>query len=204
MLMKQLSYRKVKSYNPIHSILQEFSHIRLPIDLFKNKKLLLERRYKFNPLKRKENGSVSCSVLSMEFSRKEHWSVLPFLSPGDLSNPGTEPRSPALQADSLPRKLIEHNTKHYKNPTGSSPEQVAYAGICKALKPNSHSGTKAPRCSFCIIIRWLRLRTDGPNPRERLMSYIWDVNMLWGGSLSVYSSRKLWINHSCSAPHLES
>ena len=143
-------------------------------------------------------------VLVAQFSRREHWSVLPFPSPWDLSNPGTEPRSPALQADSLPRKLIEHNTKHYENPIGSSPEQVAYAGICKALKPNGHSGTKAPCCSFCIITRWLRLRTDGPIPRERLMSYIWDVNMLWGGSLSVYSSRKLWINHSCSAPHLES
>ena len=42
--------------------------------------------------------------LSMEFSRQEYWSGLPFLSPGDLSNPGIEPRSPALQADSLPSK----------------------------------------------------------------------------------------------------
>ena len=39
--------------------------------------------------------------LSMEFSRQEYWSGLLFPSPGDLSNPGTEPRSPALQADSL-------------------------------------------------------------------------------------------------------
>ena len=39
--------------------------------------------------------------LSMEFSRQEYWSGLPVPSPGDLSNPGTEPRSPALQADSL-------------------------------------------------------------------------------------------------------
>ena len=38
----------------------------------------------------------------MEFSRQEHWSGLPFSSPGDLPNPGTEPSSPALQADSLP------------------------------------------------------------------------------------------------------
>ena len=37
-----------------------------------------------------------------EFSRQEYWSGLPFLSPGDLPNPGSEPRSPALQADSLP------------------------------------------------------------------------------------------------------
>ena len=37
----------------------------------------------------------------MEFSRQEYWSVLPFPSPGELPNPGTEPRSSALQADSL-------------------------------------------------------------------------------------------------------
>ena len=40
--------------------------------------------------------------LSMEFSRQEYWSRQPFPSPGDLSNPGTEPQSPALQADSIP------------------------------------------------------------------------------------------------------
>ena len=40
--------------------------------------------------------------LSMGFSRQEYWGGLPFLSPGDLPNPGIEPRSPALQADSLP------------------------------------------------------------------------------------------------------
>ena len=39
---------------------------------------------------------------SMGFSRQEYWSGLPFPPPGDLPNPGTEPRSPALQADSLP------------------------------------------------------------------------------------------------------
>ena len=37
--------------------------------------------------------------LSMWFSRQEHWSGLPLPSPGDLPNPGTEPRPPALQAD---------------------------------------------------------------------------------------------------------
>ena len=40
--------------------------------------------------------------LSMEFSRQEYRSGLPFPSPVDLHNPGTEPRSPALQADGLP------------------------------------------------------------------------------------------------------
>ena len=39
--------------------------------------------------------------LSMGFSRQEYWSGLPCLPPGDLPNPEIEPRSPALQADSL-------------------------------------------------------------------------------------------------------
>ena len=47
---------------------------------------------------------------SMRFSRQEYWSGLPFPSPGDLPDPGIEPRSPALQADALlsepPEKLL--------------------------------------------------------------------------------------------------
>ena len=60
-------------------------------------------------------GCVSCTVvsysanawtgahqtLSMGFSRKEYWSGLTFPSPGDLPHPGTESRSPTLQADSV-------------------------------------------------------------------------------------------------------
>ena len=45
--------------------------------------------------------TVACQTpLSLVFSRQEYWSGLP--SPGDLPNPGIEPRSPVLQADSLP------------------------------------------------------------------------------------------------------
>ena len=47
--------------------------------------------------------TVACHTpLSMGFSRQESWSGLLFPTPGDLSDPGIEPRSPALQADSLP------------------------------------------------------------------------------------------------------
>ena len=46
--------------------------------------------------------TVACQApLSMEFSRKEHWSGLPFPSLGNLPIPGIDPASPALQADSL-------------------------------------------------------------------------------------------------------
>ena len=39
--------------------------------------------------------------LSVELSRQQYWSVLPFPSPEDLPNPRVEPVSPALQADAL-------------------------------------------------------------------------------------------------------
>ena len=42
---------------------------------------------------------------SMEFSRPESWSGYPFPSPGDLSDPGIELGSPALQVDSLSSEL---------------------------------------------------------------------------------------------------
>src|SRR5574341_460593 len=46
--------------------------------------------------------TVACQApLSMGFPRQEYWNGLPFPSPGDLPDPGIEPRSPALQADSL-------------------------------------------------------------------------------------------------------
>ena len=40
--------------------------------------------------------------LSMGFSRQEPWNGLPCFPPGGLPNPRIEPRSPTLQADSLP------------------------------------------------------------------------------------------------------
>ena len=60
-----------------------------------------------------KSESVSCSVvsawtvahqapLSMEFSGQEYWIELPVPPPGDLPDPGIEPGSPALKADSLP------------------------------------------------------------------------------------------------------
>ena len=45
--------------------------------------------------------------LSMEFSKQEYWSRLPFPSPEDLPDPGIKPLSPKLQADSLPTEPLE-------------------------------------------------------------------------------------------------
>ena len=50
--------------------------------------------------------TVACQApLSMRFSRQEDWSGLLFSYPGDLPDPGIEPQSPTLQADSFPTEL---------------------------------------------------------------------------------------------------
>ena len=53
--------------------------------------------------------------LSMGFSRQENWSGFPCPPPGDLPDPGIEPRSPALQVDALtsePPGKLSHKKEH--------------------------------------------------------------------------------------------
>ena len=57
--------------------------------------------------------------LSMEFSRQEYWSGLPFPSPGDVPDSGIKPEYPALQANSLlsdPTGLVWLYTDQTKKP----------------------------------------------------------------------------------------
>ena len=56
--------------------------------------------------------------LSMEFSRQEYWSGLPFPSPGDLPDPWIEPTSPALHEDSLPLSQQRASKLSLKSPQG--------------------------------------------------------------------------------------
>ena len=57
--------------------------------------------------------TVACQApLSMGFSRQDYWSVWPFPPPGDLPNPGIEPGSLALQADSLPSESSGKAPRH--------------------------------------------------------------------------------------------
>ena len=53
--------------------------------------------------------NVACQApLSIEFSRQEYWSELPFPSPGDVPDPGIEPDSPVC------RKSLYHQNKEIK------------------------------------------------------------------------------------------
>ena len=80
--------------------------------------LLLGRKVKVKSLSRVRLLATPWTVayqdpLSMGFSRQEYWSGLPFPSPGDLPDPGIEPRSPALQADALLTELLGKPLSQY-------------------------------------------------------------------------------------------
>ena len=60
--------------------------------------------------------TLACQpLLSIEFSRQEYRSALPFPSPGDLPDLGIESGSPALQVDSLPFEPPEKLTLIFKS-----------------------------------------------------------------------------------------
>ena len=57
---------------------------------------------------------------------QEHWRGLPFPSPENLPDPGIQPGSPALQADSL---LLRHQESPYEN------ESVSHSVVVDSLQP---------------------------------------------------------------------
>ena len=65
---------------------------------------------------------------STGFSRQEYWSGLPFPSPGDLPDPGIEPKSPTLQADALTSE-----------PPGKQTLQTNITGMCGECSQCAHS-----------------------------------------------------------------
>ena len=77
----------------------------------------------------------------MKFPRQEYWSGLPCPSPGDLPDPGIKPRSPTLQADSLPFEspgkpitlycfLVTKSCPILCNPKHCSPPGSSAHGFC--------------------------------------------------------------------------
>ena len=121
--------------------------------------------------------TVACQApQSMEFSRQEYWSELPFPSPGDLPHRGIEPGSPAWQADSLPtdtRKAqkIEYNDtckkKRKKNTLGQSGVYSRNPRLVQYLKVIQ--GTS-------LVVQWLRLCSNagglGSIPSQGTRSHV--------------------------------
>ena len=74
------------------------------------------------------------------FSRQQYWSGLPFPSPGDLPNQGTEPRSPTLQADSLPPE--PPGTPTLRKPPSKQLAMV-FRRLILLLRPPCHLDSRA-------------------------------------------------------------
>ena len=76
----------------------------------------------------------------MEFSRPEYWSGWPFPSPGDLPTQGIKPRSPALQADSLPAE-----------PAGKPKNTgVGSLSVLRGIFPAQESNWDLPHCRWIL------------------------------------------------------
>ena len=92
----------------LHSICQQLWKIeQWPQDWKRSVFIPIPKKVKMKPLSHVRLFVTPWTVayqapLSMEFSRQEYRSGLPFPSPGDLPDPGIEPGSPALPADALP------------------------------------------------------------------------------------------------------
>ena len=91
----------------------------------------------------------------MGFSREEYWSRLPFPSPGDLPDPGIEPRSPTLLADAL---LTEPPGKPFLI---LSLEETAYRKNKDAFFLNAHLGSL-----FYFFLYFPMLMAGGTNVED--------------------------------------
>ena len=99
----------------------------------------------------------------MGFSRQEYWSGLPSPPPRALPNPGTEPRSPTLQADSLPSEPPgkPKNTSGYPIPLpGDLPDPGNHTGVsCIAGRFLISWGSReAPSFLLLLLSHFSRVR----------------------------------------------
>ena len=94
----------------------------------------------------------------IEFFRQEYWSGLSFPFPGDLPNPGIEPGSPVLQADSLPTEPPgnrERNRVHNKWTALETSPNFPHPCLSKNCLPKKIPKVKEETASVFICPRLL-------------------------------------------------
>ena len=84
----------------------------------------------------------------MDFSRQEYWSWLPFPSPGDLPNPGTEPGSPTLQADTLPSEPPGKPLWERKRKTRKCQDQLCCCSGKQSNVNSNQANTQSRKATF--------------------------------------------------------
>ena len=153
-------------------------------------------------------------LLSMEFSRQEYWSELPFPSPGDLPNPGIKPVFLVLQTDSLPGKLMPAHDyvqkQEEKHTFFFSLGWNAFLNrfLCTAHLPELGS----PSISKCISGKGKRYHTAAAAAAKSLQSCLTLCNPIDGsppgsaipGILQARTLFSEWVLTERSNPHLGS
>ena len=91
----------------------------------------------------------------MGFPRQEFWSGLPFPSPGHLPDPGIEPWSPALQADSLPTKPPGKPALKYPAAAAAKLLQSCLT-LCNPID-GSPSGSPVPGILQARTLEWVAI-----------------------------------------------
>ena len=112
--------------------------------------------------------------LTTEFSRQEGCRGLPFLSPGDLPNPGMEPGSPALQADSLPSEPNPGPKDEAK--WANEETQPTVAWLCLHLLPPTKK----------YMWTWVKVTfVIGGNLKLLWKANLWQISIRWCYELSL-------------------
>ena len=101
--------------------------------------------------------------LSMEFSRQQYWSGLPFPSPGDLPKPGIEPGSPALQTDTLPSEPPTGPQRKGKNQSEKIYENIISKNFLKSVKMYQAMDKMCNKCQIKYIHKKAYLVPSQPN-----------------------------------------
>ena len=121
------------------------------------------------------------------FPRQEYRSGLSFPSPGDLPDPGIKPRSPALQADSLP---AEPQGKPKNNGMGAAAAAAKLLQSCLTLcNPidGSPPGSPVPGILQARILEWVAISISRGSSRPRDQT---QVSFLAGGFFTSAPLRK--------------
>ena len=124
--------------------------------------------------------------LSMGFSRQEYWRGLPCPPPGDLPNPGIEPRSPALQADSLPTEPPGKHRRLCYMHIKATPEHS------RALSTAGSSSVNICSLFVCSFLGATKADVTTKGRKHRI-----DTNLCWGKSdvLTVFFSELSKVCH---------
>ena len=138
---------------------------------------------------------------SMGFSRQEYWCGLPFPSPGDLPDPGIEPRYPALRADALtseppgkPQDGINTNIRRHQRDFPGSPAVKILHCHCRGYGFCTWSGNflkkEEDTRKFVLSLCHGRTWQEGGHLQTRKTDII-RTQPYWHSDLGLLASRKV-------------